>query len=138
MLPPRRSHRLGGRPRRATLAVVVAALATMASVAGCGSSGTGPARGAPGGSGSAGDTIVIKNFAFSPANLSVSPGATVTVHNEDPTTHTVTATAPHDKAFNTGDIGANATVTFTAPTKAGSYPYICLIHQFMHGTLTVT
>jgi plastocyanin len=81
--------------------------------------------------------IVIKNFAFVPADLTVSPGATITVHNEDPATHTVTAVSPHDKVFDTGDIAGGATKTFTAPSSAGSYPYICEIHQFMHGTLTV-
>lgn len=79
--------------------------------------------------------IVIDNFAFSPANLSVTPGQTVTVVNKDSTTHTLTATT--SKAFDTGDIAPGKTGTFTAPTTPGSYPYICTIHQFMHGTLTV-
>lgn len=82
----------------------------------------------------AGTTIVIKNFSFHPASLTVAPGTTVTVHNEDSATHTLTAV---DKAFDTGNVRGGQTVTFTAPSKPGSYPYICSIHQFMHGTLTV-
>lgn len=101
-----------------------------ANLAGCGSSQH--ASSTPG----AGNTIVIDNFAFDPSTLTVEPGAKVTVRNEDPTTHTLTATGAHE-AFGTGDIHSGETVTFIAPTKPGSYTYICLIHQFMHGTLQV-
>jgi plastocyanin len=81
------------------------------------------------------NTITIKNFTFDPATLTVSPGATITVKNEDSATHTVTAT---DKsAFDTGNVGSNATKTFTAPSKPGTYPYVCTIHNYMQGTLTV-
>ncbi|MBC3839967.1 hypothetical protein GXW82_06480 [Streptacidiphilus sp. 4-A2] len=80
--------------------------------------------------------ITIHNFAFSPAALTVKPGEKVTVVNQDSTTHTLTATGA--KAFDTGDISPGATTSFTAPGTAGSYPYICTIHQFMHGTLTVS
>lgn len=83
-----------------------------------------------------GTTITIKNFAFSPSTLSVKPGAMVTVHNADSATHTVTSSAKG--AFNTGDVAPGGTQTFTAPSKPGSYPYICSIHQFMHGTLMVS
>ena len=79
--------------------------------------------------------IIISNFAFSPADLSVTPGQTVTVVNKDSTAHTLTAT--NGKAFDTGDIAPAATATFTAPMTAGTYSYICTIHQFMRGTLTV-
>ncbi len=54
--------------------------------------------------------------------------------NKDSVAHTVTA---NDKKFNTGDIAAGKTVTFTAPSSPGSYPYICTIHQYMTGMLTV-
>ena len=91
---------------------------------------------ASGGAAAGAAEIVIQNFAFSPASLTVTPGEKVTVMNKDSTTHTVTATGA--KAFDTGDVASGATTTFTAPTKAGSYPYICQIHQFMHGTLTVS
>ncbi|MFI1302583.1 cupredoxin domain-containing protein [Streptomyces sioyaensis] len=79
--------------------------------------------------------LTIKDFAFKPAALSVRPGGTVTVVNEDSTTHTVTATG--SKPFDTGSIGPGKTVTFKAPGKAGSYPFLCTIHPYMKGTLTV-
>jgi plastocyanin len=84
-----------------------------------------------------GATIAIKNFAFDPSTLTVTPGERVTVRNEDSATHTVTAGGAHEGAFNTGNINPGSTATFTAPSQPGSYSYICQIHQFMHGTLTV-
>ena len=85
---------------------------------------------------SASDTIVIQNFMFSPMALTVDPGATITVTNKDSTTHTLTSSAS-PPAFNSGDVAPGATVTFHAPDKAGTYAYICSIHQYMQGTLTV-
>ncbi|WP_236652125.1 cupredoxin domain-containing protein [Streptacidiphilus neutrinimicus] len=79
--------------------------------------------------------IVVDNFAYQPMALTVAPGQTVTVVNHDSTAHTLTATSNH--AFDTGRIDAGATGSFTAPTTPGSYSYICTIHQFMHGTVTV-
>lgn len=121
---------------------LVALLLCSGFIAACGSSSHStanqtPTTSAPSGSGApaaAETTITIKNFAFSPSTLTVAAGATVTVHNDDSATHTVTA---NSKAFNTGDIGPGGTVTFKAPVTAGTYPYICMIHQFMHGTLVV-
>ncbi|MFI9363089.1 cupredoxin domain-containing protein [Kitasatospora sp. NPDC053057] len=78
--------------------------------------------------------ITIKNFAFAPATLKVGPGQTVTVTNQDSDAHTLTAA---DKSFDTGTIAPGATATFTAPQQSGDHPYICTIHPFMHGTLTV-
>ncbi|HEX3564366.1 MAG TPA: cupredoxin domain-containing protein [Acidimicrobiales bacterium] len=89
-----------------------------------------------GGSSSTGGSasITIQNFSFSPAKITVTPGEKVTVTNKDSVAHTVTA---NDKKFNTGDIAAGKTVTFTAPSSPGSYPYMCNIHQYMTGMLTV-
>lgn len=79
--------------------------------------------------------VSIKDFTFRPADLTVAPGTKITVTNNDTTTHTMTATK--GKAFDTGDIAAGSSATFTAPSKAGGYPYDCTIHPFMTGTLTV-
>ena len=81
------------------------------------------------------ETITIRNFAFSPARLTVRPGATVTVKNEDASTHTLTSTT---HLFDTGDLVSGAERSFRAPSKPGRYPYICTIHQFMTGTLVVS
>jgi plastocyanin len=82
-----------------------------------------------------GTTITIHNFAFSPAQLTVHPGQKVSVVNTDTTAHTVTANQAG--LFATGSIPAGASAQFTAPAAAGAYDYICSIHPFMHGTLTV-
>ncbi|MYV53964.1 cupredoxin domain-containing protein [Streptomyces sp. SID3212] len=79
--------------------------------------------------------ISIKNFKFMPDKLTVAPGTKITVTNNDTTTHTLTAIT--DKAWNTGDIAPGKSATFTAPTKPGAYKYMCTIHPFMKGTLTV-
>jgi plastocyanin len=85
----------------------------------------------------AADSITISNFAFAPKSITVAPGAKVSVTNKDSTTHTLTST-DSPAAFDTGDIAPGKTVTFTAPSKAGSYAYICQIHQYMQGTLIVS
>jgi plastocyanin len=82
------------------------------------------------------DTIVIKNFMFQPASLTVSPGAVVTVRNEDSAAHTVTDMAD-PKLFSTGTVRPGQTRTFKGPDKPGSYPVFCPIHQFMTGELVV-
>jgi plastocyanin len=67
----------------------------------------------------------------------VKVGTKLTFVNDDGVTHT--ATAP-DGAFDTGDIqpGKSVTVTAEAPSgKAGHVAYICSIHQFMKGSITV-
>ena len=119
---------------KTAVAIAAAALFAVTLVAACGSSSHARAAGSPAVSGS---TIVIKNFAFSPPDLTVAPGTKVTVRNEDSAAHTLTAAAPHDRVFDTGDLAGGATTTFTAPATPGTYSYICLMHQFMHGTLTV-
>jgi plastocyanin len=78
--------------------------------------------------------ITISNFMFHPMAITVSPGATISVTNTDPVTHTLTATGGQ---FNTGDVNQNQTKTITAPMKPGTYHYICNIHQYMMGTITV-
>ncbi|MEU1349146.1 cupredoxin domain-containing protein [Streptomyces sp. NPDC005795] len=126
-------------PARARIAVVVS-LACAAALAGCsgGGGGSSPSASAtpPKASPSAGGALItIKDFAFHPASLTVTPGTRVTVINKDAATHTVTATG--DKAFDTGEVKSGQTVTFDAPARPGSYPYICTIHPMMHGSLAV-
>ena len=99
--------------------LVVAALAV--SLAACSSSSK---------SGSSSE-ITVKDFEFT--TKAVKAGATVTVHNNGPSQHTVTA---DDGSFDvTVDSGKDA--TFTAPDKAGKYKFHCNIHTQMKGTLTV-
>lgn len=80
------------------------------------------------------NTIVIEKFAYQPVVLTVAPGTRVTVINQDPAAHTVTA---KDKSFDTGSIAMGEQGEITAPRRSGSYPYYCRFHEYMSGTLIV-
>jgi plastocyanin len=122
--------------RRFRGGAVVLVLGAALLLAACGSGGSSTASGSAGDSGKATSTssITISNFMFSPMSASVAPGATVSVTNKDSVTHTLTASGGQ---FDTGDIGGGQTKTFKAPSKPGSYSYICNIHQYMKGTIVV-
>ncbi len=79
-------------------------------------------------------TITISDFAYS-GPASVSPGATVTVVNQDSQKHTVTSKGSKD--FDVPIDGGGGTATFTAPSSPGTYAYICTFHGNMIGTLVV-
>jgi plastocyanin len=111
----------------AVLAIGLAACSSSSkSASASSSSGTTPAAGAA--------DITIKDFAFT--TKPVKAGATVTVTNNGPSTHTVTS--DDGKSFSTGNVDSGKTVTFTAPSAPGTYKFHCSIHTFMTGTLTVT
>ena len=123
--------------------LIALAFATLLVVTGC-SSGTtttsAPAESpsaastaAPSATATAGPKITIAGMKFS-APLTVTPGATVTVVNNDGPEHSVTA--DEGKAFNV-DVDGNGTATFTAPTQPGTYAYHCTYHPSMHGQLIV-
>lgn len=76
--------------------------------------------------------ITIKNSVFS--TTPVAAGTTVTIRNDDPTNHSVTAN--DGKSFNV-TVLAGHTATFVAPV-AGTYKFYCNLHLYMHGVLTVT
>ncbi|MET3718669.1 cupredoxin domain-containing protein [Arthrobacter sp. UYEF21] len=81
---------------------------------------------------SAAAEILIKDFKYQGTDT-VSPGAAITVTNEDLEAHTITADT--GAAFDT--IIKAGTGTFTAPAQPGTYPYHCTFHGNTHGTLTV-
>ncbi len=115
------------------LAVILVVVA-----AGCTSPSAQPAPGitsSPAAGG--GQTVMIQNFAFSPATLTVKAGTTVTWTNNDGTQHTVTPDAGAPAGFGSGGLspGTSYSFTFTSP---GTYPYHCSIHTSMKGTVIVT
>jgi plastocyanin len=81
----------------------------------------------------AGSIVHIKNFAYSPATLTVAPGTTVRFVNDDGEAHTVTAV---DKSFDSAglDTGDAWTHAFTRP---GTYAYFCAMHPYMKGSIVV-
>jgi plastocyanin len=80
-----------------------------------------------------GPQLEIANFNFTPAELTVPVGGTVTWTNNDDAPHTVTSA---DKIFSSPSINTDGQFTFTF-TTAGTYAYFCAIHPFMTGKVTV-
>lgn len=117
----------------ALLVLAGCAAATGTSGATAGATTAGAATASPMSSATASVTITIKNYGFLVSGP-VDPGERITVRNDDNVAHTVTADA--DAMFNV-TVPASATATFTAPDKAGSYPFHCDYHAEMHGTLIV-
>jgi len=78
-------------------------------------------------------SITIKDFQYSPADLAVKVGETVTVTNSDSAPHTVTA---RDGSFNV-EVPANGSATVTVP-KAGDHPYYCTYHPDQHNPAKIT
>ena len=124
---------------RTTLACAGGLAAVVLLMSACGGSsggamampvGGGPATEAPANT----DLVQITNFAFAPAVITVVAGTTVTWTNEDTTQHDVFAppVGLQSPVLNQNDSYAH---TFSSP---GTYPYICSIHPFMHGTVVVT
>lgn len=79
-------------------------------------------------------TVDISGFAFSPRELTVAVGDTVTWANADAQGHTATA---DDGAFDTDTIAGNSSKAVTL-TTAGTFAYHCRIHPAMTATLVVT
>jgi plastocyanin len=76
--------------------------------------------------------VMIDNFTFEPAQLTVKVGTTVTWKNRDDIPHTVVSAGKfRSKTMDTED---SYSFTFTA---AGDYKYFCSLHPHMTGTVKV-
>jgi plastocyanin len=77
-------------------------------------------------------SVAISGFTFSPRNVTVNVGDTVTWTNSDAQAHTATSGSD----WNTGDIanGESASITFRT---TGTFDYICAIHPQMTGRVVV-
>jgi plastocyanin len=109
---------MAARPLAVLALVLLAALA----LAGCS------------GSTSTGTQVLIHDFKFESATLTVKAGTVVKFVNHDTAAHTATA---DDGSFDTGSIapGGSADVHLD---KAGTFTYKCSFHPSMTGTITVT
>jgi plastocyanin len=78
-------------------------------------------------------TIQIDNFAFTPIDLTVTAGTTVTWKNADDSPHRIAAKngAYSSAALDTDDSYSH---TFATP---GVYQYFCSIHPYMVGKIVV-
>ena len=77
--------------------------------------------------------IVMKNFDFSPMDVTVTAGSTVTWKNMDGEPHTVVSA---DGMFRSSALDQDDTYSFKFD-KPGVYKYICSIHPKMRATITV-
>ncbi len=79
-------------------------------------------------------TVVIRNFAFEPANITIKAGDTITWVNEDDARHSAWDL---NNQFDTGLLskGQSASLTFAS---AGTFGYRCRPHGNMRGTITIT
>jgi plastocyanin len=76
--------------------------------------------------------VTIDNFTFTPAELNLKVGDTVTWTNQDDIPHTVVSAGKfRSKALDTND---SFTFTFTS---AGDYRYFCSLHPHMTGMIKV-
>jgi plastocyanin len=118
---------------------LVFALALTTLVAGCGggSSPSGPSNPDPGGTGS---TVTIRgagydgagSASFTPGNLTVNRGTLVSWENTDTITHSVVSNTGLFK----GDVGPSGAFEHRFEAS-GAFPYSCVIHAGMGGTITV-
>ena len=79
------------------------------------------------------NTIVLKDFHFSPMSLTVPAGATVIWKNLDGEPHTVVSI---EGLFRSGGLDQNDSFTFKFD-KPGTYKFLCSIHPQMLGTIVV-
>jgi plastocyanin len=84
----------------------------------------------------AADTVVIDilNLRYGQPEITVAPGTVVVWTNSDPVQHTVTA---DDESFDSGMIDPDGRFAMTFDTP-GRYPYHCIPHPFMTGTVIVS
>jgi plastocyanin len=77
--------------------------------------------------------------AYQPNPVQVSVGSTVTWTNDDAQPHTATSgeNATPDGRFDSGIMAPAATFDHTF-TEAGEFPYFCLLHPNMVGTVSVS
>jgi plastocyanin len=119
--------------------LVLTALCLVAGVAACGSESTSTtekSESAPAMTGPAepsAATITIADMKFGEA-VTVPPGAQITVKNDDSVEHSVTS---QTKGQFDVHVDGSKQKTLTAPTAPGEYPFYCVYHPSMKGTLIV-
>ena len=80
-------------------------------------------------------TVVIDNFTFAPAELTVPVGAEVTWVNRDDVPHTATSTVK-PRAFDSGALDTDQTFSHVF-AALGEYEYFCAVHPHMTGRVVV-
>ena len=78
-------------------------------------------------------SIKIDNFSFTPKEITVPKGTTVTWINQDDVPHTVVST---DKKFKSRALDTDEKFSFTF-SDSGTYGYFCSVHPVMTGRVIV-
>jgi plastocyanin len=131
------------------LALILACLALGLVAAGCGGDdddggggggGGGTSEQPAGGGGGGGTQVSMKNIQFSPKDLTVKAGETITFTNDEAIAHDVHKTSGPGADFASGPSGGmqeGDTFELTLD-KPGKYEYVCDVHApGMAGTITV-
>ncbi len=123
-------------PVRATALTGIALTTLMATA--CGDATTG-ATSAPAATSAAsgGPAVTISGSSFQPTPLAVHVNQQVTFTNKDGFNHTATSDAGAPAAFDSHELGQDASFPFTFAV-AGKYTYHCSIHASMTGEIDVT
>jgi plastocyanin len=79
--------------------------------------------------------VSIDNFAFTPAEITIKAGDSVTWTNRDDIPHTITD-AGRPPAFRSPALDTDDKVVFTFPTP-GIYRYFCSLHPHMQASVIV-
>jgi plastocyanin len=79
------------------------------------------------------DKVTIDNFSFTPVEIQVKAGTTITWTNQDDIPHTVVSDA---KAFKSGVLDTDDSFSFKFDTP-GDYVYFCSVHPKMTGHIKV-
>ena len=116
--------------------------ATNATTTGAGNATNATTAGTSGGGNSVSivpGSSTLTDTAFQPNPVQVSVGSTVTWTNDDAQPHTVSSgqNATPDGTFDSGIMAPQATFEHTF-TEAGEFPYFCLLHPNMVGTVSVS
>lgn len=77
--------------------------------------------------------VSIQNFAFNKSEMTIAVGTTVRWTNKDAVAHTVTSDS---LVFDSGNMPNGAIFEYTFNTE-GTFPYRCVPHPSMQGTITV-
>jgi plastocyanin len=78
--------------------------------------------------------VLIQNFRFKPAHITIKRGMRVRWINKDSAAHT--ATANNGRSFDSGRLGKGQRYTHTFK-RVGKKPYHCKIHPHMRGSVVV-
>jgi plastocyanin len=133
----------GGNATNATNATTTGAgNATNATTTGAGNATNATTTGTSGGGNSVSivpGSSTLTDTAYQPNPVQVSVGTTVTWTNDDAQPHTVSSgqNATPDGTFDSSIMAPQATFEHTF-TEAGEFPYFCLLHPNMVGTVSVS